>query len=240
VIDYAYDALSRRMSGTWYDDLTDAEAQQNARKTYATTYDAAGRLSTVGDGDYDFAYTWSIFGNLTSTTQELYGLTDDVLLTYAYDVLGRKTSVAAKVGETDDYVNSYAYDNPDKISRITQDSVSGGNAVAEKRVDFGYSDDATRATVARFADLAGTKAVAETEQVFDHLGRVTDIVHERAALAGQLELRADKRGAKEEAEANLRAFAARSDAERSQARFLGPRTDNGPKAIIYRDLRRFH
>ncbi|MCP4678147.1 MAG: RHS repeat-associated core domain-containing protein, partial [Deltaproteobacteria bacterium] len=61
------------------------------------------------------------------------------------------------------------------------DGATGGNAVAEKRVDFGYSDDGTRATISRFADLAGTKTVAETEKVFDELGRVTDIVHERAA-----------------------------------------------------------
>jgi hypothetical protein len=37
--------------------------------------------------------------------------------------------------------------------------------------------------ISRFADLAGTKAVAETEQIFDLLGRVTDIVHEGAATA---------------------------------------------------------
>ena len=54
VIDYAYDALSRRTTETWYDDLTDAEAQQDARKTYATTYDPAGRVESVGDGSYDF------------------------------------------------------------------------------------------------------------------------------------------------------------------------------------------
>ena len=100
---------------------------------------------------------------------------------YAYDVLGRKTSVSAAVGSTDDHVNAYSYDGLGRITQITQDGVTGGNAVAEKRLDFGYSDDGTRATISRFADLAGTKAVAETEKVFDELGRVTDIVHERAA-----------------------------------------------------------
>ncbi len=181
VIDYAFDALSRQTTETWYDDVTDADAQQNVRKTYATEYDAAGRVAAVGDGDYDFAYTWSIFGNLTSTIQDLYGLTDDVAFSYAYDVLARKTGVSASIGSTDDYVNSYWYDTLGRITQITQEGVSGGNAVAEKRVDFAYSDDGTRATISRYADLAGTKAVAETEQIFDLLGRVTDIVHERAA-----------------------------------------------------------
>ncbi len=109
------------------------------------------------------------------------GLTDDVEFSYGYDVLRRKTSVSAAVGSNDDYVNGYSYDALGRITQITQDGVTGGNAVAEKRVDFVYSDDATRATISRFADLAGTKAVAETEKVFDELGRVTDIVHERAA-----------------------------------------------------------
>lgn len=43
------------------------------RKTYLTEYDPAGRVAAVGDGDYDFEYTWSIFGNLPSATQDLYG-----------------------------------------------------------------------------------------------------------------------------------------------------------------------
>ncbi len=180
VIDYAYDSLSRLTTETWYDDVTDADAQQDAVTTYSTTYDEMGRVATIGDGDYDFEYTWSIFGNLTSTTQDLTGLSDDVVFNYTYDVLGRQTSVAATVGSTEDYVNTYSYDNLGRITQITQDGVSGGNAVAEKRVDYAYNDDSTRATISRYADLAGTTAVAETEKVFDELGRVTDIVHERA------------------------------------------------------------
>jgi RHS repeat-associated protein len=53
--------------------------------------------------------------------------------------------------------------------------------VAEKRVDYAYSDDSRTATIARYADLEGTVAVAETDKVFDQLGRVTGIVHSRAA-----------------------------------------------------------
>jgi len=181
VIDYAFDALSRQTSESWYDNLTDADAQQNVRKTYSTEYDPASRVAAVGDGDYDFEYTYSIFGNLTSTTQDLTGLTDDVVFKYTYDVLHRQTGVSAKIGSTDDYVNTCTYDNLGRVVQITQHGVSGGNAVAEKRIDFGYSDDSTRATISRLADLAGIEAVAVTESIFDELGRITDIVHERAA-----------------------------------------------------------
>ena len=181
VIDYVHDALSRQTSEIWYDNVTDADAQQNVRKTYSTSYDEAGNVASIGDGDYDFDYTYSIFGNLTSTTQDLTGLTDDVVFNYSYDVLGRQTSVATSVGTNDDYVNTYSYDNLGRITQITQDGVTGGNAVAEKRIDYAYSDDATRTTISRFADLGGTKAVAATEHIFDQLGRRTDIVHQRGA-----------------------------------------------------------
>ena len=138
------------------------------------------RVATIGDGEYDYEYTWSIFGNLTSVTQDLEGLSDDVVFSYAYDVLGQKTSVSAAIGTTEDYVNTYSYDNLGRLTQITQSGATGGNAVAEKRVDYSYNDDATRATITRYADLAGTTGVAETEKVYDLLGRVTDIVHEQA------------------------------------------------------------
>ena len=54
-------------------------------------------MASVGDGDYDFAYTYSIFGNLTSTTQDLFGLTDDMVFSYAYDILGPKTGPTSQI-----------------------------------------------------------------------------------------------------------------------------------------------
>ncbi len=54
-------------------------------KTYSTEYDPAGRVAAVGDGDYDLEYMWSNFGNLTSTTQDLAGLADDVVFSYFYE-----------------------------------------------------------------------------------------------------------------------------------------------------------
>ena len=87
---------------------TVADAEQNVRKTYTTTYDEAGRVASAGDGVNDLEYTYSIFGLLSSTTQDLDGLSDQAVFTYSHDVLGRKTMVAAQIGTTDDYVNRYA------------------------------------------------------------------------------------------------------------------------------------
>ena len=69
-------ALSRQTSEAWYDNVTDADAEQNVRKTYTTTYDEAGRVASAGDGVNDLQYTYSIFGLLSSTTQDLDGLSD--------------------------------------------------------------------------------------------------------------------------------------------------------------------
>ena len=68
---FAYDSLSRQTSEAWYDNVTDADAEQNVRKTYTTTYDEAGRVASAGDGVNDLQYTYSIFGLLSSITQDL-------------------------------------------------------------------------------------------------------------------------------------------------------------------------
>jgi hypothetical protein len=43
-------------------------------KTYFTTHQEAGRVASAGDGVNDLQYTYSIFGLLSSTTQDLDGL----------------------------------------------------------------------------------------------------------------------------------------------------------------------
>jgi len=87
-------------------------------------------------------------------------------------------STEAVIDETDDYLNAYTYDDLGRATRITQ-SDAGGNPVAEKRVDYLYNDLGQRDTVTRWADLARTKRVAGTDHVFDQLGRLTSLEHER-------------------------------------------------------------
>jgi hypothetical protein len=101
--------------------VTDADAEQNVQKIYTTTYDEAGRVASAGDGVNDLEYTYSIFGLLSSTTQDLDGLSDDAVFKYSHDVLGRKTMVSAQIGTTDDYVNRYAYVNPRQLTGADYD-----------------------------------------------------------------------------------------------------------------------
>jgi RHS repeat-associated protein len=95
---------------------------------------------------------------------------------YLYDVLGRKTSVAATIGATADYVNTYRYDNLGRTTRITQ-SGDGGNTLAEKRVDFFFDELGQAAGATRWADLDGNEFVARTDRAFDELGRMTQLGH---------------------------------------------------------------
>ena len=57
---------------------------------------------------------------------------------------------------------------------------TGGNAVAEKRVDFTYDALSRFDTISRYADLAGTQLAVQTGYTFDNAGRLTDLVQKGA------------------------------------------------------------
>jgi len=161
VIDYAYDALSRRATETWYDDVTNAEAQQNARKTYATTYDAAGRVATIGDGDYDFAYTYSIFGNLTSTTQDLTCL---------------KCAVTLKdSGGTPTKIVEYAYDHGQRWVRKTLDTNADGT-IEESRV-FAHNDNTSPLPLGEGPGVRAAQIVLDFQKTGTATASNSDLAH---------------------------------------------------------------
>jgi hypothetical protein len=76
-------------------------------------------------------------------------------------------------------VNTYPYDYLGRMTRVTQSGQSGGNAVAEKRVDFHYDPlhDHRFESIIRYADLAGTKMVAATNYSFDGNNRLLALSH---------------------------------------------------------------
>ena len=55
-----------------------------------------------------------------------------------FDAAGRREQTVAAIGAIDDFVNDYDYDNLGRMTGLTQQDQAGGNAVADKRVDFGY------------------------------------------------------------------------------------------------------
>jgi hypothetical protein len=78
------------------------------------------------------------------------------------DAVGNRTGLSANFGGTLDFVNVYQYDNLDRMTQVTQTSQSGGNAVADKRVDLSYLDNGLLATISRYSGLSTSDPVAES------------------------------------------------------------------------------
>jgi hypothetical protein len=78
-------------------------------------------------------------------------------LSTGYDNLGRRTSLSSSVASTADFMDNFAFDALDRETQVTQQSQTGGNAVASKLVNFRYNGDSQFATIWRYADLRNTK-----------------------------------------------------------------------------------
>ena len=76
-------------------------------------------------------------------------------------------------------MNQYAYDYLNRMTQVTQAGQTGGNAVAEKRVDFSYDaeDKSQFTSIDRYADLAGTELVATSTYGYDNADRLTSLDH---------------------------------------------------------------
>jgi RHS repeat-associated protein len=106
-----------------------------------------------------------------------------VVLTSAWDANGNRTSLSATIDSTDDFENSYSYDLLNRLTRVDQIGVSGGNTVAEKRVDFTYNVDGRFSTIARYNDTAGGSGdeIATSTYSYDSLGRLTGLDYEQGS-----------------------------------------------------------
>jgi len=161
------------------DRLTDErwKAGSTTLRTISFGYDAAGQMTTAADADSEYAYTYDAAGRVTEVDNASTPDAPHVVLTSAYDNLGRRTSLAANVDSTDDFLNGYSYDALGRTTQVTQEAQSGGNAVADKRIDFGYDANGQYAFILRYADLAGSDLVATSDYTYDDAGRLTDLVH---------------------------------------------------------------
>ncbi|MEQ9406875.1 MAG: RHS repeat-associated core domain-containing protein [Fuerstiella sp.] len=99
----------------------------------------------------------------------------------AYDVGSRRTSLAAEVDGTDDFLNTYHYDNTGRLTRVDQEEQSGGTSVSEKRVDFSYNDLGQYSEIVRYADVAGTLDVATSVYTYDDASRLTGLDHKQGS-----------------------------------------------------------
>ncbi|GAB6167539.1 hypothetical protein JCM19992_35390 [Thermostilla marina] len=176
---FQYDNLGRNTAEIWYNNVQDADADQNRQRTIAFTYDAAGQMLSAGDPDAEYSFVYDALGRAITITHSLAGLTPTITFTQEYDAAGRRTRLAARINGTDDFVNAYTYDPLGRLIRLTQGEQPGGRDVAEKRVDFSYDAAGQLDTLTRYADLAGTQLVAQSDYGYDQTGRLVDLVHYR-------------------------------------------------------------
>jgi RHS repeat-associated protein len=174
VTQYAYDNLQRRTSEKWMDGVT-------VVKEFAWSYDAASQVVGLGDGTADYTYQYDGEGRMTQSQFDFAALPQPVTLDQTFDAASRRTSLFATLGATADFKNEFGYDALDRLTTITQQGQSGGNAVAEKRIDFKYLADGRTSEINRFADVAGTQNVVNTALGYDGAGRLTGMTHSKGA-----------------------------------------------------------
>jgi YD repeat-containing protein len=134
-------------------------------------------LTSGSDPAGTFTYAYDALGRATSITHDISGLGSQVVMNHQYDAAGNRTQLAATIGGTADFVTDYTYDALHRMRRIEQHGVSGGNAVAEKRVDLDYDAASQWQSITRYTDLAATKLVATSNYAFDAAGRLTNLDH---------------------------------------------------------------
>jgi RHS repeat-associated protein len=163
ITEWTFDRLNRHTSEIWYDNY-ESWTKKNATKKFVTTYNRAGKLSTVDDGENKFSFSYGVFGNETKQVQKLAGLEKPVEFNYTTDITNLRTETNLKASGNE-YVTKYEFDTLGRTKRISQN---------DKLVTIDYNNFGERKTLNRFAD---GKEVVKTDYNWDTLGRVTEIKH---------------------------------------------------------------
>ena len=140
-------------------------------------YNPDSQVTSASDDDSAYTLSYDGMGRLRQTDNLGTPNVPNVVLDYDYDPLGRRTSADATIDGTTDFKNAYSYDAAGQMTRIEQTGESGGNSVADKRIDLTYDALGRFDTITRYEDLAGTELVATTDYTFDNAGRLTALDH---------------------------------------------------------------
>jgi YD repeat-containing protein len=146
-------------------------------RTLTFDRDDAGRLTDASDPSATYAFALDDAGRVTSETQTLAALSFDIEYASTFNDNGARTQLQAILDGTNDFRNTYTRDNISRVTRIDQEDVSGGNTLAEKRIDLACNDYGNLRKIARYADIAATEFVANTFLDYDEFGRVIEIFH---------------------------------------------------------------
>jgi YD repeat-containing protein len=151
--------------------------------TISYEFDQASRLTAVEDQHSAYTYSYDNLGRLLTVDNGGTPGVPQVVLNSTYDASGNRTSLSATIGSTQDFFNTYSYDLLNRLTQVQQAGVSGGNVVAEKRVDFTYHDDSRVHTIARYNDTTAGSAheIATSTYSFDSLGRLSELSYKQGS-----------------------------------------------------------
>jgi RHS repeat-associated protein len=194
---FAYDNLYRMTGETWRTSTT-------VNQIFAFNYDAIGNLESVTDSSTlgtNFQFTYDARNQLQLERQNARVNNASFVLDRDYDAEGKITRTAANLGGSiipgalnsggtisggvNDVVNSYQYDNLDRLSSVSQVGVSGGNAVAPKHASFTYNVASQMTDLRRYSSPTVSAAALEVHSryAYDGAARIASITHAKSEIA---------------------------------------------------------
>ncbi|MHC2071091.1 Calx-beta domain-containing protein [Bremerella sp. T1] len=164
VIEYDYDNLNRLVTERWKDGTTTVE-------TFNYVYDAASQLTSASGSSSSLSYVYDNLGRVKELTQQHHSQTYSVDQTF--DAMGNRLSFSAELNAVASVVNTFAYDLLGRMTSVTQTGTQ-----TDKMVEFAYNKRDQLLGIDRYEDATGTTKFFTTDFQYDDAGRVTDIDHE--------------------------------------------------------------
>jgi RHS repeat-associated protein len=140
-------------------------------------YDKASNLASVADDFSSLAWTYDARDRAITESNVGTSGAADVQLTLTYDDFGNLLSVTDTINGSAGAATSYLYDSLNRMERITQ-TAAGTSAVADKRIDLGYTAIGQFASIIRYSDLAANSLVAGSTYQYDSLNRLERLAHD--------------------------------------------------------------
>jgi RHS repeat-associated protein len=178
---YDFDKLGRVVQERW------KNTAGTTIRTMPFTYDNLGRLVGAADATSSpaasYGFVYDALGRVTQATHAIGGLTSSVVVDQAFDAGGNRTQLKAKVGAANDFVNNYAFDALNRVTQITQQSQTGGNPVAAKRIDLAYDASDRLSYIWRYSSLDTSEYVGRVKYIaYDKAGRLTDMKYDGGGI----------------------------------------------------------
>jgi RHS repeat-associated protein len=169
VRDFSYDDDQNLTAENWMSGST-------VVATMAYGYDLDNELTSASDPNSAYAFTYDGDGDALTVDNKGTPNVPDVVLSSAYDALGDRTSLAATIAGSADFINSYGYDGDQDLTVVQQQQQSGGNTVANKEIDYAYNALGQFTAMAYYDELSGPRTdIATGAFSYDTDNRLTGL-----------------------------------------------------------------